>query len=232
MNRTSRIISGVAFLLFGIGWALELMGIINISLEGWWTIFIIIPCFAALFGSIKKSVPLTGLGVGILLLLASRGVIPWGDFWKYILCIVAVIWGLSLIFVRKTRFDSKKPDRGTVNELKQINQDGRQIREINVNFGKQVFEFAGQRFEGADVRTSFGFTALDLRNADILDGAIVNIDCSFGGMEIRVGRDICVKTVVETSFAGVETQCDLQPSDSVKTLYVKGRCTFGGVEIK
>ena len=43
MNRTSNIISGIAFLIFGIGWMLELTGLINISLEGWWTIFIIIP---------------------------------------------------------------------------------------------------------------------------------------------------------------------------------------------
>ena len=232
MNRTSRIISGVAFLLFGIGWALELAGFITISLKGWWTIFIIIPCFAALFSSIKKTVALTGLGIGILLLLSTRGIIPWEDFWKYILCLVAVLWGLSLIFVRKTRFDSKRPDRSTVKELKQINQDGRQIRQINVNFGKQIFEFAGQQFEGADVQTSFGFSSIDLRNADILDGSIVNIDCSFGGMEIRVGRDICVKTAIETSFAGVESQCDLQPNDAVKTLYIKGKCTFGGIDIK
>lgn len=232
MNRTSRIISGVAFLLFGIGWALELAGIISISLKGWWTIFIIIPCFAALFSNIKKTVALTGLGIGILLLLSTRDIIPWEDFWKYILCLVAVLWGLSLIFVRKTRFDSKKPDRSTVKELKQINQDGRQIRQINVNFGKQIFEFAGQQFEGADVQTSFGFSAIDLRNADILDGSIINIDCGFGGMEIRVGRDICVKTAIETSFAGVESQCDLQPNDAVKTLYIKGKCTFGGIEIK
>ena len=232
MNRTSRIITGIAFLAIGVGWALELTGLINISYEGWWTIFIIIPCFASLFSSSHKSAPLTGLGIGILLLLATRGIIPWYDFWKYIICIVAVIWGFSLIFGRKTCFNSKRPDRKTINELKQIDQDGRQIRQINVNFGKQVFEFAGQRFEGADIHTSFGFAALDLRNADVLDGAVINVDCSFGGIEIRVSRDICVKAAIETAFAGVESQCDIQYVDTVKTLYIKGECSFGGIEVK
>ena len=232
MNRTIRIITGIAFLAIGIGWALELTGLISISYEGWWTIFIIIPCFAALFSSKHKSGPLTGLGIGILLLLATRGIIPWNDFWKYIICIVAVIWGFSLIFTRKNGCNSKHTNRNTIKELKQIDQDGRKIRQINVSFGKQMFEFAGQRFEGADVHTSFGFTALDLRNADILDGSVINIECSFGGMEIRVSHDICVKTAIDTTFAGVESQCDLQPNDAVKTLYIKGTCSFGGIEVK
>ena len=231
MNNTSRIIAGIAFLAFGIVWALELTGIINISLEGWWTVFIIIPCLAALSTSKHKSGPLIGLGVGILLLLATRDIILWADIWKYIVCLVAVIWGLSLIFGHKTGCCTKNACH-TVEELKQINQDGRQIRQINVSFGKQHYEFAGQRFEGANVQTSFGFTALDLHNADILDGAVVDIDCSFGGMEIRVDKNVCVKTAVESSFAGVESHCDAQPVEGSKTLYVKGHCSFGGIEIK
>lgn len=231
MNRTSRIIGGIAFLAFGIGWMLELTGLISINLDGWWTLFIIIPCFAALFGNKRKNGPLIGLGVGILLLLATRGIVPWIDFWKYVVCLVAVVWGLSLLIGNKNGC-RKQNDRSTLDELKQINQDGRQIHQINVSFGKHLYEFSGQQFEGANVETSFGFTALDLRNADILDGAVINIECSFGGMEIRVDKDVCVKTAVESSFAGIESKSDTLPTDGIKTLYVKGNCSFGGIEIK
>lgn len=231
MNRTSRIIGGIAFLAFGIGWMLELTGVININLDGWWTLFIIIPCFAALFSNKQKSAPLIGLGVGILLLLATRGIIPWYDFWKYVVCIVAVIWGLSLLFGHKSCGCHKQSSCNT-DELKLIDLDGRQVRKINVSFGKHLYEFSGQRFEGADVQTSFGFTALDLRNSDLMDGAIIDIECSFGGMEIRVDNDVCVKAAVESSFAGVETKSDAMPNACNKTLYVKGHCSFGGIEIK
>ncbi|MBO7101278.1 MAG: hypothetical protein J6V98_04575 [Bacteroidales bacterium] len=232
MNRTSRIICGIAFLAFGIGWMLELSNVIDINLDGWWTLFIIIPCFASLFGNKSKSGPLIGLGVGILLLLATRDIVPWFDFWKYVVCLVAVVWGLSLIFGQKNGCSRKQSDRKTVDELKQINQDGRQIRQINVSFGKHLYEFSGQRFEGANVETSFGFTSLDLRGADMLDGAIVDVECSFGGMEIRVDKNICVKCAVESAFAGIECKSDTQPSEGIKTLYVKGNCSFGGIEIK
>ena len=231
MNRTSRIIFGIALLALGIGWALEITGIISIQLDGWWTLFIIIPCFIALFSSHDKTPQLTGLGIGILLLLATRGIILWNDFWKYVICLVCVIWGIALILNRGKKLGSN-PDRTTVNELKKIDQHGREIRQINVSFGKQLFEFVGQRLEGAEVRTCFGFAGLDLRGADILDGAIINVECSFGGMEIRAGNDICVKTAIESSFAGVECHHNTMPDDAAKTIYIKGKCSFGGIEIK
>lgn len=233
MKNTGRIISGVAILALGICWALDLSGLINLSFDGWWTLFIIIPCLVSFFTHKHKSGALIGIGVGVLLLLATRDIIMWDLIWKYILCWVAVVWGLSLIFCHKgTCCCHKQCDRASVDELKFVNQEGRQVRKINVTFGKQEYEFNGQRFEGADVETSFGFIALDLRNADIVDGAVINVSCSFGGMEIRVGKDVCVKTAVESTFAGVESQCDFQPTDGVKTLYLKGTCTFGGIEVK
>lgn len=231
MNRTSRIIGGIAFLAFGIGWMLELTGVIDIDLNGWWTLFIIIPCFAALFGNKNKIAPLIGLGVGILLLLSTRGIIPWTDFWKYVVCIVAVIWGLSLLFGHRG-CGSRKHGSCTTDDLKLIDLGGRQVRKIDVSFGKHLYEFSGQRFEGADVHTSFGFTALDLRNADIVDGSVINVECSFGGMEIRVDKDVIVKANVESSFGGVECKCDTLPVEGSKTLYITGECSFGGIEIK
>ena len=232
MNKTSRVVGGVALLAFGIGWVLVLTGLVNIKLDGWWTFLIIIPCLVALFSSKHKNGPLIGLGVGVLLLLATLGIVNWDDFWKYIICLVAVVWGISLIFARKSGIYTKHADPHTVNELKKFDQDGRQVHQISVSFGKQLYEFAGQQFEGAKVESHFGFVALDLRGADIFDGAIVDIDCSFGGMEIRVDKDICVKTAIETSFAGVESQCDSLHNPGSKTLYLKGTCAFGGIEIK
>ena len=231
MNRTSKIVSGVALLLFGIGWMLEIMGIINVNFNGWWTVFIIVPCLASFFSYENKGMSVIGVGLGVLLLLASRGTIAWNDFWKYIICLVAVVWGVTLIFGRNSRFYSS-PDRKTVNEMKRINQNGRNIRQINVSFGKQLFEFPREKFEGANVQTNFGFVALDLRSADIIDGAVINVDCRFGGMEIRFGDGICVKQGVEATFAGIENRRSNHSDEAMKTVYLNGKCSFGGIEVK
>jgi len=225
MKRTSKIIGGIALVAFGIVWALELLDVISISLEGWWALFVIVPCFINIFNDRRKAGAIIGCGIGILLLLAARSIIPWNDIWKYMLCLVAVVWGLTLLF-----FSNKKSsDRSHNSEhaAPVVLDDN-----IEVNFGKQEYSYDGQPFEGADVHVSFGFVGLDLRDADIRDGAVINVDCSFGGIQIRLPKGVCVNNGIDTTLAGVDCDCCTQPCDGAKTLYLKGHCNFGGIEIK
>jgi predicted membrane protein len=225
MKRTSKIIGGIALVAFGIVWALELLDVISISLEGWWALFIIVPCFINIFNDRRKAGAIIGCGIGILLLLAARSIIPWNDIWKYMLCLVAVVWGLTLLF-----FSNKKSgDRRHISEQAApvVLDDN-----IEVNFGKQEYSYDGQPFEGADVHVSFGFVGLDLRDADIRDGAVINVDCSFGGIQIRLPKGVCINNRIDTTLAGVDCDCCTQPTDGAKTLYLKGHCNFGGIEIK
>ncbi len=228
MKRTGKIIGGIALLAFGIVWALELLNVINISLEGWWALFVIIPCFVNIFSDRHKAGAIIGFGIGILLLLAARGIIPWNDIWKYMLCLVAVVWGVSLLFFNKKSCGHCHNSDQTV----PVVLDGSKQHKTDVTFGKQEYSYDGQPFEGADVHVSFGFASLDLRDADLRDGAVITVDCSFGGMEIRVPKGICVNNSIDTAFAGVDCDCCTQPSDGCKTLHLKGHCNFGGIEIK
>ena len=229
MNRTSKIIGGIALLAFGIVWALELLNLININLDGWWALFIIVPCFINIFNDRHKAGAIICCGIGVLLLLAARNIILWADIWKYMICLAAVVWGFSLLF-----FSHKKKACHCCASAssKPIVQDASNNYKIDVSFSKQEYNFGGQYFEGADVHASFGFVSLDLRNADIIDGAVINLDCSFGGVEIRVDNDVCVINGIESTFAGVDCNCNTQQADGLKTLHLKGHCTFGGIEIK
>ena len=225
MKRTSKIIGGIALVAFGIVWALELLDVISISLEGWWALFIIVPCFINIFNDRRKAGAIIGCGIGILLLLAARSIIPWNDIWKYMLCLVAVVWGLTLLF-----FSNKKSSdrRHNSEQAAPVVLDDN----IEVNFGKQEYSYDGQTFEGADVHVSFGFVGLDLRDADIRDGAVINVDCSFGGIQIRLPKGVCINNRIDTTLAGVDCDCCTQPTDGAKTIYLKGHCNFGGIEIK
>ena len=229
MKRTSKIIGGIALIAFGVVWALELLDVINISLEGWWALFVIIPCFINIFNDRHKAGAIIGFGIGILLLLAARSIIPWNDIWQYMLCLVAVVWGVELIF-----FSNKKSrDRKSIAEQAvPVAFDGSKLHKVEVNFGKQEYSYDGQPFEGADVHVSFGFVGLDLRDADIRDGAVINVDCSFGGIQIRLPKGVSVNNGIDTTLAGVDCDCCTQPCDGAKTLYLKGHCNFGGIELK
>ncbi len=229
MKRTSKIIGGIALVAFGIVWALELLNVISISLEGWWALFVIIPCFINIFNDRHKAGAIIGCGIGILLLLAARGIIPWNDIWKYMLCLVAIVWGVALLFFNNRKhFDQ----RITKEQNVPVVAGGGKLHNIDVTFGKQDYSYDGQSFDGTDVHVSFGFVSLDLRDADIRNGAVINVDCSFGGIEIRLPKGVCINNGIDTTFAGVDCDCCTQPTDGAKTLYLKGRCNFGGIEIK
>lgn len=229
MKRTSKIIGGIALVAFGIVWALELLNVISISLEGWWALFVIIPCFINIFNDRHKAGAIIGCGIGILLLLAARGIIPWNDIWKYMLCLVAIVWGVALLFFNNRKhFDQ----RITKEQNVPVIAGGGKLHNIDVTFGKQDYSYDGQSFDGTDVHVSFGFVSLDLRDADIRNGAVINVDCSFGGIEIRLPKGVCINNGIDTTFAGVDCDCCTQPTDGAKTLYLKGHCNFGGIEIK
>ena len=231
MKNIGKIASGIILLLLGVALILEISGTININYNGWWTFFIIIPCLISLFTSKNKFLPLIGIGTGVLLLLATRGIICWNNFGLYMISLVVIIIGLMLIFGRTCAHGCTCVNTA-IDDLKQVDQDGRSIRVIKSSFCKQSYDFANQRFEGAKVETSFGFVGIDLRGADILDGAVIDLECAFGGMEIRVDNDINIQRSVKASFAGVECNNHFHPADNAKTLYIKGECSFGGIEIK
>ena len=51
MKRTLKTVFGLALIAAGVIGILAFSGVINLtfSIDGWWTLFIIIPCFASLF---------------------------------------------------------------------------------------------------------------------------------------------------------------------------------------
>lgn len=79
MKRLTEILFGGILVACGVIYILEVLGIASIqfSLDGWWTLFIILPCIDGLIKNKDKSGYLVGLLIGVLLLLAARGVLPY-----------------------------------------------------------------------------------------------------------------------------------------------------------
>ena len=148
MNRNNKVIWGSALVLFGIAWIVCIVLHINVLFDGWWTMFIIVPCLCALLSHSDKTGPAIGLGVGILLLLAEQDIIDWDMFWKIGLAVLVIALGLGMIFSNKIKSSS-------ATSVKTLNRDGKNIRMVNASFGEQNLSFTGAVFEGADVNAEF-----------------------------------------------------------------------------
>ena len=100
MKKTSNILWGLVFIIVGLILGLNAFGITNINIffSGWWTLFIIVPCFIGLFRETEKTGNIIGLVIGICLLLCCQDVINFDMLWKLLIPTVLVIVGISFIF--------------------------------------------------------------------------------------------------------------------------------------
>lgn len=228
MKQTLKIIFGIALIAVGILWILSVFGIFSFefSTEGWWTIFIIVPCLFGLFTDKDKVGPCIGIGMGILLFLAARNIITWQEMGQLAIAVVLIGAGVWLLLFK---------NRCHHGEFEQTNiiRDGKEILHIQSSFGKQSLSFAGKKFEGADVDSSFGALTLDFYGADIADGAFLNLNVGFSGVNIIVPEGMSVQIAVTSGFGGVtDNRRSKVDTGTSPRLIITGKVGFGGVEIK
>lgn len=226
MKKTTNIFWGIVLILLGLIIGLNAFGItdINIFFEGWWTLFIIVPCIIGLFNDTNKTGSIIGILIGVALLLLVRDVISIDLVLKLAVPVILVIIGLSLIF--KDVFNAK-----TKEKIKEINktQSG---KEYVATFSGQDINFNEEEFTGAELSAIFGGVKLDLRKAIIKEDSVINVCAIFGGVDILVADNVNVKVNSTSIFGGVSDKRKNKDKKEANTIYINATCVFGGTDIK
>lgn len=87
------------------------------------------------------------------------------------------------------------------------------------------------KYTGGTISSVFGGVDLDLRQADIKDGAVIEVFVLFGGVDIIAPNDVVVKNEATAIFGGIDDKTN-PGAKAKKTLYIRGECFFGGIELK
>lgn len=222
MKRITAIVIGALLIACGVLYSLDVLGLADfaISLDGWWALFIIVPCFGGLISGQDTLGNLAGLCVGVMLLLAARGVFSYSIVWKLLVPLLVVILGIKMILRALGTPQRKRPAVGTERELSAI-------------FCEDNGDFSGETVSVASVRAIFGGSGCNLVNANIVDGCRIDVLCAFGGVEIRLPERVVVKNEAFCFFGGMEDKRAVAPDPTgCVTVYIRGTCLFGGVEIK
>lgn len=226
MKKFENILWGIAFIVVGLILAGNAIGITNIDIffDGWWTLFIIVPCFIGLFNDSDKTGNLIGLVIGGALLLACQGLLNFEMVWKLVVPVALVIIGVSIIF--------KDSIHGKINsEISKINKSQKDIPSYCATFSEQNANFENEEFKGADLTAVFGGVKCDLRQAIINSDTVIKAESIFGGVEIYVPSNVKVKIKSTPIFGGV-TDKSVHNQESEHTIYINSTCIFGGVDIK
>ena len=218
MKKISTVIVGIVFIVVGIIVGLNSFGITNINIffDGWWTLFIIIPAINGLVTDEEKTGSIIWLIIGIALLLGCQDLISFDILWKLTLPVILVFIGLSIMFNNNGKKSSKSTDDN----------------EYCACFSGQTIKFDGKDFKNAEVNAIFGGITIDLTNAKVKDGAVIDATAVFGGVTILIPEDLKVEIKSTSVFGGVSDKTKNKEKKDKVTLHVNGCSIFGGVDIK
>lgn len=223
MKKMFGIVLGALLVACGVLYLLSTLGIadISVSLDGWWTLFIILPCLNGLVTDQDKIGSLIGLSVGVLLLLAARGIFEYNMVWKVIVPIILVLLGIKLM-VRSVSPSRKASAKAVDGQIEAVAA----FREENTDFGEESVSCAR-------VGAVFGAATCNLTNADIQEGCRLEVNCLFGGAEIYLPKNVVIRNNTFSLFGGIEDERKELATDGEKvTLLLEGYCAFGGVSIQ
>ena len=161
---------------------------------------------------------------GLLLLAAgvSVGLNAYGiidvSIWKLFWPVVLIAVGLMMVFSIGSANRKRAEESGTDDNEK-----------VAIFYGEQS-RVRGD-YTGGSATAIFGGVDLDLRQANIKDGAIIDVFTFCGGININLPDDVIVKNEVRGILGGSDDKTMSKPS-AKKTIYLKGECVLGGLEIK
>lgn len=227
MKKVSTIMWGLILIAIGVILGGNALGWFNIEVffDGWWTLFIIVPCAVGLVTDKDRTGHLIGLLIGVCLLLACQNVIGFDSLWKLLVPGIIILIGLSMIF--KSVFNNKF-NKAT----KKLNEKYNKGDDSGAVFGGVDINMAGKEFKGKDVNAVFGGLKLDLRKAKIKEDVIINATAIFGAVDILVPENVAIETKSNSFFGGISNKRKTTPKAGAPTVYVNGVAMFGGIEVK
>ena len=216
---------GIILILIGVLYIFKIAtnSVFDIFFDGWWSLFIIIPC---LYDMIKNKINtgnLIGAGIGVILLLSAQDYFESIDLWKLTVPAILILIGLSIIF--------RKKNNPSYFYQKENCQNGK-VPGYSAIFGGIEPNFNGLLFEGSKVTAVFGGVDLNLRNAIITKDCFIDVVATFGGVDIYLPSN--VKVIVNSTpiFGGYDNSFISNTLPDAPIVTINASCIFGGMDIK
>lgn len=184
----------------------------SIFFDGWWTLFLIVPSVISLVRREGIGTSFLILVLGVLMLLASQEVIEWRTIWKVFVPLIIIVIGLAIIFANRKAKEKK----------------------VRANAKEYVAIFSGVDEVINKIESDFKITAvfggveLDMRDVTLDSDLVIDCFTLFGGIDIRLPKNVKVEVNGLPIFGGVENKYH---NDGKVTVYINHTTIFGGVDL-
>jgi Predicted membrane protein (DUF2154). len=171
--------------------------------------------------------PVAALGIMYAKELNITDLVPW----PILITALFLSIGFTMIFHK----NGSKGNCGThcnyenFDEIIDIEDDS--IVNVNVNFGSSIKYVNSNNFKKGSFNCTFGGLKVYFDNTTLdKDGATININASFSGIELYVPKNWQVVFSANTNLAGIEEKNRSNP-DGINILTITGDINLAGVEI-
>lgn len=227
-----KITAGIFVLIFGIVILMERSGVKTPSwLVSHSTILMAIGLVILIKHKFKKFFGWIVFGIGGILLLKEFD--PMSVNTDLILPAILIVFGISIMIKAFSR--QKKKDTHIFDYVVDKESTDDHYFESSAIFGGVDKIVMSKDFKGAKITSLFGGHEVNLMQADIKESAHMDVTALFGGITIIVPSNWKVQSDLSSMFGGVEdnrSPYNEEWQNEQKTLFIKGTCAFGGIEIK
>lgn len=238
-KNTSSYVFGGVLILLGIVFAGRALNIFrfNLFFDGWYTLFIIVPCFISLFrNNSDRSGSLIGLSIGILLLLSAQDFIQWRMFGPLLLAVIFIIVGCKMLIPKKVvkeehfnfNEDGSNPNMTQSTEDTTQNANafhGQQAySQANYSYTYQNTQNAGQGFQGSDFQKEYQNT-----NKNTSNGMPFACTAVLSGRDLRFDNEVFPGAVLSAVLGAIEL--DLRNAIIRENVVIEAKTVLGGIDI-
>lgn len=217
-------IIGLLIIVGGILYGCNVLGYwdTSFSFNGWWTLFIILPCVLSMCTGGINLLNSIGVGVGVLLLLSAQGVFPGNLGYKLIAPFIIILLGLSLVF--------KKPMRRYKEGNNGIFAGSRGDDHFAV-FGGNKPKLDEAVFRGANTYAIFGGVELMLKSSVIKRDCTINTYSIFGNTDITLPENVRAVVTSTPIIGSIQNTFKSSTVQNAPTVYIRVLTVFGSAEI-
>ena len=207
--------AGTALIVLGAIFLLPQISGVGFPLWQWWPLFPMAAGLVSLSGGNWRG-GLILIAICSVFLLHNLGVlnIDSSSLWP----VALIAMGVAIIFGRWPF------------GVRSASDTGAKLNVASLFSGSNQFA-GGKGFHGGHVSATFGSADIDLRSADLVEGAAtVHASALFGSINLRVPPDWAVDIRSSAMFGSIETKRP-EPSEPKARLTVTGSCLFGEIQI-
>lgn len=192
MNKNSHFLWGFVLIILGLVLGLNALGFsqIDIFFDGWWTLFIIVPCLIGLIYDREKTGNFIGLLIGVGLLLGCLDVFSFDFIGDFILPVILIVIGCRFLF------------KNMWNKRVGKNIDMGEVKEYYATFSGQTIDYTQRVFDGCELCAVFGRIKCHMRGMIMEHNGMIKASVIFGGITINVPDDVSVEINSCSLFGG------------------------------